>query len=94
MDFQCFYEVLLSYRYFLRFFEICTEMHFIPLFFLKERNITTVLLLTHLKCTIVHYAYLNSSSLNKPYLRAVEYAISFFRVLLYIYFNKAFVKSF
>ena len=27
-------------------------------------------------CTVVHYANLNSSFLNKHYLRAVEYAIS------------------
>ena len=68
-------------------------MRFVSLFFLKERNTTTALLLIHLKRTVIHYANLNSSSINKPYLRAVEYAISFFRVLLHIYFNKAFVKS-
>ena len=49
----------------------------------------------HLKCTVTHYANLNSSPINKPYLRAVEYAISFFfRFLIYVYFNKAFVKNF
>ena len=38
----------------LKFFEICTEMHFVSLFFLNERNITTSLLMIHLKCTVVH----------------------------------------
>ena len=52
------------------------------LFFLNvnERNIRTSLLMIHLKCAAVHYANLNSSSINKPYLRAVEYAISFFSI--------------
>ena len=55
-------------------------MHFVSLLFLNERNITTSLLMIHLKCTVVHYSNLNSSSVNKPLfkLRAVEYAISFF----------------
>ena len=62
----------------LNFFEICTEMNFVSLFFLNERNITTSLLMIHLKCTVVHYANLNSSSINKPYLRAIECATLFF----------------
>ena len=43
----------------------------------------------HLKCTVVHYANLNSSILK---LRAVEHAIplGFF---IYVYFNEAFVKK-
>ena len=49
------------------FFEICTDMHFI-FFFQHWRNITTSLLMMHLKCTVVHYANLNSSSKNKPFL--------------------------
>ena len=61
----------------LKFFEISTEMHFVSLFFLNKRNITTSLLMMHLKCTVVHYANLNSSSINTPYLRAVEYAVFF-----------------
>ena len=65
---------------FLKFFEIYTEMDFVSLFFLNEKNITTSLLMIHLKHTVVHYANLNSSSINKPYLRAVEYAISFFSI--------------
>ena len=50
----------------LKFYEICTE-----------RNIITSILTIHLKCGVVHYANLNSSSKNKPNLPAVEYAISF-----------------
>ena len=55
----------------------------------------------HLKCTVVHYANLNSSSINKLYLRAVEYTFSvfcffcfFFRFLIYVYINEVFVKNF
>ena len=55
----------------LNYFEISTEMHFGSLYFLKERNITTSFLIINLKCTVVHYANLNSSSINKAYLRAV-----------------------
>ena len=43
-------------------------MHFVSLFFLNKRKITTSLLMIHLKCTVVHYANLNSSSRNKPFL--------------------------
>ena len=46
--------------------------------FLNKRNITTSLLMVNSKCNVVHYANLNYSSINKPYLWAVEYAISFF----------------
>ena len=78
----------------LNFFEICTEMHSVSLFFLNERNITTSVWMIHLKCTVVYYANLNSSSINKPYLRAVEYAISFFfNFFIYVYFNKIFFKN-
>ena len=69
----------------LNFFEICTEMHFVSLFFLNKRNITTSLLMIYLKCTVVHYANLNSSPINKPYFRAVEQAILFFFDFLYMY---------
>ena len=80
----------------LKFFEICTEIHFVFLFFLNEKNISTSLLIIHLKCdvmycyvlfpfTIYNYANLNSSSLSKPYLRAVEYAILLLFDILYIF---------
>ena len=59
-------------------FEISIEMHFVSLFFLNERNITTSLLMIHLKYPVVNYANLNSSSINKPYLWVAEYAISCF----------------
>ena len=55
-------------------------MHFVSLFFINERNIATSLLMIHLKCIIVYYANLNWSSINKPYLRTVEYAILFFSI--------------
>ena len=53
----------------LNFFEICTDIHFVSLFFLNERNITTSLLMIHLKCTVVHYANLNWSSMTKSFLK-------------------------
>ena len=68
----------------LKFFEISTEMQFVSLFFLNKRNIAASLLMIHLKCTVVHYANLNSSSINKPYLRTAEYAISFFFSISYL----------
>ena len=80
---------------FSKFFEICLEIHFVSLFFLNETNIRTSFLIIHLKCTVVHYTDLNSISINKPYVRTVENALScFFLFLLYVYFNKAFVKDF
>ena len=80
---------------FSKFFEICLEIHFVSLFFLNETNIRTSFLIIHLKCTVVHYTDLNSRSINKPYVRTVENALScFFLFLLYVYFNKAFVKDF
>ena len=80
----------------LNIFEICTEMHFVSLFFLKERNITTSLLMIHLKCAVVHYANLNSSSRNKSFLNygPLNMLFRFFRFLIYVYFNEAFVKKF
>ena len=49
----------------------------------------------HLTFTAVHYANLNSSSLNKYYLQAVEYTISFFFPFhIYVCFNDAFIKNF
>ena len=64
----------------LKFFEISMEMHFVTLFFLNESYIPTSLFMIHLKYNVVHYAYLNSSSIHKPYSRAVEYGISFFSI--------------
>ena len=43
----------------LTFFEIFTEMHFVSLFFLNERNIKTLFLMIHLKCIFLHYANRN-----------------------------------
>ena len=51
---------------FLNFFEISAVMFLY--FFLNETKITTSLLTMHLKCTVLHYANLNSSSINKPFL--------------------------
>ena len=79
----------------LNFFEICPEMHFVSLFFLNERNITASLLVIHLKCTVVHYANLNWRSINKPFLNygPLNMLFRFFRFLIYVYFNEAFVKK-
>ena len=72
------------------FFQISAAMHFVSLFFLNERNIATSLLMIHLKRTVVHYVNLNRSSINKPYLRAVEYTISF---LFFFYFLFMFILT-
>ena len=64
----------------LKYFKISTEMFFVSSFFQNERNITKSILMIHLKCTVVHYANLNSSSINKTYVWAFEYAISFFSI--------------
>ena len=58
--------------------------------------ITTSLLMIHWKCTVVHYANLNSSSINKPFLNygLLNMLFCFFRFLIYVYFNEAFVKNF
>ena len=65
------------------------------LFFLNKRNITTCLLMTHLKCTVVHYANLNSSSINKLFLnyRPLNILFRFFRFLIYVYFMKLLSKN-
>ena len=42
----------------LKFFENYTEMHFVSLLFLNERNITVSLLIIHLKCTVMRYVLL------------------------------------
>ena len=55
--------------------EICMKMHFVSLFFLNERNI----LMIQLKCTVVHYVNLRSSSIIFK-LRAVEYVSPFFSI--------------
>ena len=70
-----------------KFLKIFMEMHYISLFFLNEGNITTSLLMLYLKYTVVHYANINLSSINKPFvnLRDVEYAISFFFCFLFIF---------
>ena len=82
----------------LKNFEISTEMYFVSILFVDERNITTSLLMIHLKCAVVHYVNLNSSSTNNLYLRTVEYVISFsfffFEIIFCIYFNEAFIKNF
>ena len=62
----------------LKIFETSKEINFLSLFFLNERNITSSLLTMHLKCVVLHCANLNSSSINKVYLRAIEFAISIF----------------
>ena len=69
----------------LKFIETSTEIHFVSLLFLNERNIATSLLMIHSKCTLVHYANLNSSSKNKPYLRAAKFVISFFFDFLFTF---------
>ena len=110
MDFQGSYAFLLRHKYFdlhtfdnemtglVKCFEISTEMHFVSSFFLNEKYITASLFMIHLKCVVAHYANFNSTSINKSYLRAVKYAISFFFNFLYMFslkrlLSKLYVKA-
>ena len=68
----------------IKFFEISREMYFVSLFFLNERNISISILM--------YYANLNSNSINKPYLRAAECALSFVFFSIYLWLFK-FVKT-
>ena len=78
------------------FWNLHGYMHFVSLFFLNERNMTTSLLIIHLKCTVVHYTNLNWSSKNKPFLNygSLNMLFHFLGFLIYVYFNEAFVKIF
>ena len=77
---------------FLKFARICTLFLY---FFQNESNIATSLLMIHLKCTVVHYADLNSSTKNKPFLNygSLNTLFCFFQFLIYVYFNETFVKK-
>ena len=57
--------------------------------FLHERNITTSLLITHLICTVVHYANLNLSSINKAIFtdRWIFYFVFFDFLFMFILTN-------
>ena len=69
----------------LKFFEICTEMRFVYLFFVNKRNITTSLLMIHLKYSVVHCANLLSILINEPFLNYVPSNIPFFLDFLFIF---------
>ena len=75
----------------LNFFEICTEVHFVSLLFLNERNITTFRFMIHLKCTAAHYSVLNSSSIIKSFLNygPLNIIFLFFQFLIYVYVKGA-----
>ena len=44
---------------------LCTEIHFVSLFFLNEITNTNSLLIIHLERTFVHFGNLNSSFISK-----------------------------
>ena len=60
-------------------FKLFWNLHGNALFLLNERNILISLLMIHLKCTVVDYANLNSSSMKQTIFKlwAIEYVISF-----------------
>ena len=60
--------VTMKQRHFYFFFKSAQICILFLYFFQNARNISTSLLIIHLKCTIAHYANLNSSSKNKPFL--------------------------
>ena len=57
---------------------------------------TTSLFMRYLQCTVAHYTNLNWSPKNNPFLnyRSMNMLFRFFRFLIYVYFNEAFVKIF
>ena len=67
------------------FFGLCSEMHFVSLFFLKKRNITRSLLMKHLKCTVVHYVNLNPSSINTLFSSSRPLNMQLFFKLLFMF---------
>ena len=109
MDFESSNEVLLRHNYFdvqifdnettalLNIFEICTEMCFVSIFFLNERNITISLLIiaTFKEYCFAWYVKLSSRSIIKSFLNYMppNMLFRFFRFLIYVYFNEAFVKN-
>ena len=78
------------------FFEICTDMHFVSLFFSKWKQHYNLPVDDTFKmycCALCWLKFkLQKEALLK--LRVVEYAISFFLFLIYVYFNEALVKIF
>ena len=107
MDFEGSYEFLLCHKYFWSThfwqwnagpFKTFWNLHenAFCFFIFSKWNITTSLLMIHLKCTVVHYANLKFKHRKQAIfkLRAIEYAISFFQFLIYVYFNEAFLKNF
>ena len=63
--------------------------------FSKWKKDYNSLLMTHLRCTVVHYANWNSSPINKSFLNdgQLNMLFFFFWFLIYVYFNEAFVKK-
>ena len=102
MNFEGSNEVLLRHKYFWSTyfwqwndspFKIFWNFYgnaFVSLFFLNGRNILSTLLMIHLKCTVVYYSNLIWNSINKW---AVEYAISIFRFLIYVFFKRGFCQN-
>ena len=73
-----------QFWFFFKFARICISFLY---FFQNERKIRTSFLVIHLKCTVVHYANLNSSSKNKPFLNYGSLNMLFrffFRFLMFI----------
>ena len=59
---------------------------------LNERNITTSLSIIH---SVVHHVKVGSSSIDKPFVNhgPSNMLFHFFRCLIYVYFDEAFVKN-
>ena len=92
MDFEGSYEVLLRHKCFWSthfwqwndgLFKISRNLHenvFCFFTFSKWKKHTTSLLVIHLKCTVLHYANLNSNPISKPYLNYRHVFLSFFSI--------------
>ena len=88
--FGCSNEALLHQKYFLSgncwqwndssfiyFFKKIARKCMLFLYFSEWKKYTTSLLITHLKCSVVHYANLNSSSINKWFFNYVPSSMAF-----------------
>ena len=104
MDFEGSYDVTdIFYRHvfdnettaLLKNFEICTKMNYNHDKKNKQtKKISTSFLIIDLKCTVEHYANLNSSPINKPFFNYGPLNKLFLQFLIYVYFNEIFVKNF
>ena len=94
-------RVLIKYYYVRNTFDLQNfnnwnfhEKAFVSLFYPKWKKHYNLTFNVHLKCTVLHYANVNSSSIDKPYLQAVEYTILFFCLFVCLFFTISYLCLF